>query len=60
MNLSDSGVGNSDRTGREGLACARGHLEQEAVLAVLNGPLQGVNGLQLIRGRKKRSLLAWM
>ena len=37
-----------DGGGGEGLAGAGGHLEQEAVFAVLHGPLQGVNGLQLI------------
>ena len=37
-----------DGGGSEGLAGAGGHLEQEAVFAVLHGPLQGVNGLQLI------------
>ena len=37
-----------DGGGGECLAGAGGHLEQEAVFAVLHGPLQGVNGLQLI------------
>ena len=37
-----------DGGGGERLAGAGGHLEQKSILAVLHGPLQGVNGLQLI------------
>lgn len=37
-----------DRGGGEGLAGAGGHLEQKAVLALADRPLQGVDGPQLI------------
>ena len=39
------------RSGK-GLAGASGHLEQEAVAAVLHRPLQGVNRLELIRAQE--------
>ena len=41
-----------DGGGGQGLAGAGGHLEQEAVLAVLRRRLQGVDGLQLIGPQK--------
>ena len=38
-----------DRGGRERLARARGHFEEEPVAAVLHRPLQRMNGRELIR-----------
>ena len=41
-----------DGAGDQRLACAGSHFEEEAILAVLDCPLKGVDGFQLIGSQK--------